>query len=245
MTPGLPPPSGHPPSSGPGPEGGRPADAHGLTRDARGGEPPASPGSGPADGGPADGGPAGGSPAGGGPRSPWQLALACNRLALQGFGGVLAVAQHELVDRRAWLSQQAFVELLALAQLLPGPNVINVCILFGERHFGVRGVLAALAGMLAMPLLLAIGVVGLVQGWLHEPRVAQALQGMGIAAAGLLLGTCWKLAQPLRRSPLGRVLPPALAAAAFLLVGLLRWPLAPTLLGLVALGMLLAMRGGR
>lgn len=180
-----------------------------------------------------------------GPHSPWQLALACNRLALQGFGGVLAVAQHELVDRRGWLSQQDFVELLALAQLLPGPNVINVCILFGERHFGLRGVLAALGGMLALPLLLAIGVISLAQGWLHEPLVARALQGMGIAAAGLLLGTCWKLAQPLQGSPLGRGVALLLAAAAFLLVGVLRWPLAPTLLGLVLLGMLLALRSAR
>ncbi|MBN8504596.1 MAG: chromate transporter [Burkholderiales bacterium] len=177
------------------------------------------------------------------PRSPWHLALACNRLALQGFGGVLAVAQHELVDRRGWLNQQEFVELLALAQLLPGPNVINVCMLFGERHFGLRGMLAALLGMLALPLLLALGVVSLAQGWLHEPVVARALQGMGIAAAGLLAGTCWKLAQPLHHSPLGRVQALGLAGAAFLLVGLLRWPLAPTLLSLVLLGMALALRG--
>lgn len=176
------------------------------------------------------------------PRSALQFALACNRLALQGFGGVLAVAQHEFVDRRNWLSQQEFVELLAVSQLLPGPNVINLCILLGERHFGWRGALAALAGMLTLPLLLALAVVQLAQGWLHEAWVQAALRGMGVAAAGLLLGTCWKLAQPLQASPLGLPRVVSLAGLAFVLVGVVRLPLAPTLLGLVLAGMWMALR---
>ena len=45
-----------------------------------------------------------------------------NRLALQGFGGVLPVAHRELVERQRWLSPEQFVELLTLGQVLPGPN---------------------------------------------------------------------------------------------------------------------------
>jgi chromate transporter len=177
-----------------------------------------------------------------GPASPWELALACNRLALQGFGGVLALAQHEFVDRRGWLTPAEFVDLLAVSQLLPGPNVINLALMLGERHFGARGVLAALAGMLSLPLLLALGVVSLAQGWLTHPLLAGALRGMGLAAAGLLLGACWKLAQPLRASPLGWPRALGLAGIAFVLVGVLRLPLTPTLLALVAAGMALAWR---
>ncbi|KZS01015.1 Uncharacterized protein APZ42_002454, partial [Daphnia magna] len=55
------------------------------------------------------------------PASLWALYLAFNRLALQGFGGVLAVAQRELVERLGWMTREEFVETLAIAQVLPGP----------------------------------------------------------------------------------------------------------------------------
>jgi chromate transporter len=179
------------------------------------------------------------------PRSPLHLAWVCNRLALQGFGGVLAVAQHEFVERERWLSADEFVELLATAQLLPGPNVINLTMMLGERHFGWRGMAAALLGMCTLPLALLLLISTLLLTQLQHPLVAGALRGMGVAAAALLLGSCWKLAQPLRRSPLGLERALGLAGVAVILVGVLRWPLAPTLLGLVALGMLLARRAPR
>ena len=179
------------------------------------------------------------------PRGPWHLAWVCNRLALQGFGGVLAVAQHEFVERERWLSSDEFLELLTTAQLMPGPNVINLSILLGDRYFGARGVLAVLLGMLGLPLLLVISLASLAQSYVHLPAVQGALRGMGLVAAGLLLGACWKLAEPLRRSALGVPRAFALAAIAALMVGVLRWPLLPVLIGVGGLGMLLAHRAAK
>ena len=62
-----------------------------------------------------------------------------NRLALQGFGGVLAVAQRELVERERWMTPAQFVELLSLGQVLPGPNIVNMALMIGDRFFGWRG----------------------------------------------------------------------------------------------------------
>ena len=56
------------------------------------------------------------------PASLRELFFAFNRLALQGFGGVLPVAQRELVERRRWLTKEQFVEMLAVSQVLPGPT---------------------------------------------------------------------------------------------------------------------------
>ena len=78
------------------------------------------------------------------PGSKTELFLAFNRLALQGFGGVLAVAQVELVERRGWLTRAEFVELLSASQVLPGPNVVNLALMLGDRWFGTRGAVAAL-----------------------------------------------------------------------------------------------------
>ena len=88
-----------------------------------------------------------------GPRSLTDLFLTFTWLAVQGFGGVMAVAHRELVERKRWLTQAAFVEEWAVAQIMPGPNVMNLSLVIGGRRFGWRGALAAMAGMLALPLL--------------------------------------------------------------------------------------------
>jgi chromate transporter len=77
------------------------------------------------------------------PASPAHRFLAFTTLALQGFGGVLPVAQRVLCDERRWLSREEFVELLAVGQALPGPNLCNVSIMVGNRFFGWRGAVAA------------------------------------------------------------------------------------------------------
>src|ERR1700750_1840910 len=85
------------------------------------------------------------------PRSIAELFDASTRLALQGFGGVLPIAQRELVERERWLTREQFLELLAVAQVLPGPNIVNLSLMFGDRAFGWRGGLAALGGMILAP----------------------------------------------------------------------------------------------
>ncbi|MCY7306315.1 MAG: chromate transporter, partial [Rhodoferax sp.] len=74
-----------------------------------------------------------------GPGSLTELFWAFTWLALQGFGGVLAVVQRELVERRQWLTLEEFVDEWSVAQILPGPNVINLALMLGGRYFGVRG----------------------------------------------------------------------------------------------------------
>nr|MBL8455013.1 chromate transporter [Zoogloeaceae bacterium] len=159
------------------------------------------------------------------PRSPGELFVAFTLLALQGFGGVLAVAQRELVDRRRWLTREEFLDAYSLAQLLPGPNVINLALTLGDRFFGWPGALASLAGMLLAPLLI---VVALAAGYRHladSAVVAGALRGMGAVAVGLMFAMGLKMLAPLRRNPMGPWICSALAGATIVLVGVLRLPL--------------------
>src|SRR2546421_12947569 len=96
-----------------------------------------------------------------GPRSLSDLFFTFNRMSLQGFGGVLAVAQRELVERKRWMSREQFVEMLSVSQVLPGPNVVNLSLMIGDRHFGLRGAFVALAGMLAIPFVIVLAVTAL------------------------------------------------------------------------------------
>jgi chromate transporter len=170
------------------------------------------------------------------PASCTELFLTFTGLALQGFGGVLAVAQRVLVERKRWLTHEQFVEVLALAQVLPGPNVCNISLMVGDRYFGLRGAFAALAGMMAVPLALVLAATALYQHYAELPAVAGALRGMGAVAAGLIIGTALTLGRSIATSPLGRVAWLAAAAATFALIGLVRLPLVWVLpaLGLVA-----------
>ena len=174
------------------------------------------------------------------PSSLSDLFLSFTVLALQGFGGVLAVAQRELVERLGWLSREDFLDTFAIAQVLPGPNIVNISLMLGDRFFGTRGAFAALAGMLAFPSLIVIAMAALYGEFASLPMVSNALRGMGAVSAGLILATGFKLLPALKTSPLGRPLAMGLAAAAFVLIGLLRWPLVTVLALLGSAGMLVA-----
>jgi chromate transporter len=176
------------------------------------------------------------------PASCTELFTAFTGLALQGFGGVLAVAQRVLCEDKRWLTQAEFLELLALGQVLPGPNVCNLSLMVGDRYFGTRGAFAALAGMMCVPLAIVLAATALYAGYSEQPLVAGALRGMGAVAAGLIIGTAIKLAAPLRTSPLGRPLVLALAGACFAAIAWLRWPLVWVLPALGVLACALAWR---
>jgi chromate transporter len=174
------------------------------------------------------------------PASLGVLFWAFTRLALQGFGGVLAVAQRELVERLGWLTREDFVEMLAIAQVLPGPNVVNLSLMIGDRFFGLRGALTALAGMLFFPSMLVLGLASVSGALLEHPAMAGALRGMGAVAAGLIVATGMKLLPSLRTNPVGRAWALLLAVAAFGAIALARMPLIWVVLGLGAIGMGLA-----
>lgn len=170
------------------------------------------------------------------PASPFALFVAFSLLALQGFGGVLAVAQRELVDRRGWLSREAFIELYSIAQMLPGPNVVNLSLMIGDRYFGWRGALAAITGMLLAPFLIVIALAASHERLAEFPAVAGALRGMGAVAAGLILAMAVKMLGTLRGNLLGPWLCALLGLGALVAIAVLRLPLAWIVIGLGVLG---------
>jgi chromate transporter len=176
------------------------------------------------------------------PHSLAELFWAFTWLALQGFGGVLAVVQIELVERRQWLTREEFIEDWAVAQIMPGPNVVNLSMMIGDRYFGLRGALAALAGMLLFPLLIVLALASLLAGVADAPQIQGALRGMGAVAAGLIAATGLKLMAALKRNVMGWVMCCGLIAATFVAIAWLRWPLAWVLLGLGTLACLWAYR---
>ena len=166
------------------------------------------------------------------PRSRSDLFWSFSWLALQGFGGVLAVVQQELVERKGWLTREQFVEDWAVAQILPGPNVVNLALMIGGRYFGLAGALSGLAGLLLAPLVVLLAVAALFSTVADTPLAQGALRGMGAVAAGLVTAAGLRLLGALRSNIMGGLACALFAAATFVAIAWLRTPLLWVLLGL-------------
>lgn len=165
------------------------------------------------------------------PASLGDLFLSFTLLALQGFGGVVAIVQREIVEKKRWLTPEQFVEDWAVAQIMPGPNVVNLSMMIGGRYFGLAGALAALAGMLTVPCIIMLALAAAFSGVADTAWAQGAMRGMGAVAAGLIAATGFKLIGALQRNAMGTLVCAALAVLAFVAIALLRWPLAWVLLG--------------
>ena len=176
------------------------------------------------------------------PRSNADLFVSFTLIALQGFGGVLAVIQREMVERKLWLTNEEFVEDWSVAQIMPGPNVCNLAMMLGARHFGLRGAMSALAGLLALPLVLVLTLALLYARFSAMPEVQGALRGMAAVAAGLIFAAGLRMAAALGRNVLPLAWCLAIAATGFVLLAWVRAPLAAVLFPLGGLGCVLAWR---
>jgi chromate transporter len=166
------------------------------------------------------------------------LFVAFATISLQGFGGVLAWSRRMLVEERRWMTAEEFNDAYALCQFLPGPNVVNLAVVFGRRIRGALGSAVALVGLIGPPFVI-VSLIGFAYARYGEiAALQQMLLGVAAAAAGLVMGTCAKMAVPLVRDRFG--LAPLMALATFASVGVMRWPLYWALAVLIPLSIAIA-----
>src|SRR2546429_9679881 len=151
------------------------------------------------------------------------LFVAFAKISLAGFGGVLVWARLGIVDQHRWMTADEFNETYSLCHFLPGPNVVNLSVVFGSRFRGIPGSLAAFAGLLGPPVVIMTILAALYARYGEIDALRRILAGVSCAAVGLLLSV-----MPLikRRDLVALVL----LAAVFVAIGLLRLPLPAVLL---------------
>lgn len=156
------------------------------------------------------------------------------KMSLAGFGGVLVWARRAIVDQHRWMTPDQFNETFALCHFLPGPNIVNLAVVFGARFRGIAGSIAALTGLLGPPVLLVTLLAVLYSTYGAIPALQRTLNGVSCAAVGLFIGVTVRMMMPLlkRRDPVALLL----MAAVFVAIGLVRWPLPPVLLAAVPFG---------
>jgi chromate transporter len=167
-----------------------------------------------------------------------ELFLGFAKISVSGFGVILPWARRLIVDDKKWMSAEEFNETFALAQFLPGPNVVNLSVVFGSRIGGAAGAAVALLGLLGPPALIATVLAALYALYGDADILRRILTGIAAAAIGLMIAVIAKMAEPILRKGLGPA--PFVMAATFLAIGVARWPLVWTLLALAPASIALA-----
>jgi chromate transporter len=131
--------------------------------------------------------------------SPWAIFLIFLRLGLTSFGGPIAhlgYFRQEFVERRRWLTEHSYADLVALCQFLPGPASSQVGVALGMSRGGYTGALAAWAGFtLPSAAALAVFAVGLANYGTVLP--GGALHGLKVVAVAVVAQAVWGMARTL------------------------------------------------
>ncbi|MDE1178973.1 chromate transporter [Paraburkholderia sp.] len=161
------------------------------------------------------------------PLTSFKLFLICARIGLTSFGGGLSGwFLREFVQQRRWLTEEEFLDGLALSQALPGVNVKNLAIWIGYKLLGWRGALAGFCGIIFPPAVVIVMLGVFFTSIAGYPLTHVALAGAAAAAIGL---SGFMAITAVRRLP-RRIVTFAVFAVTFGAVAILRWPLVWTVL---------------
>jgi chromate transporter len=158
----------------------------------------------------------------------FELFIAFAKMSLAGFGGVLIWARRGIVEQHRWMTAEEFNETYALCHFLPGPNIVNLSVVFGSRFRGIAGGIAAFSGLVGPPMLIVTMLAALYAHYGEIDALRRTLAGVACAAVGLLIAVVFKMMTPLirKRDIVGLVM----LAAVFIAIGLMRLPLQIVLL---------------
>jgi len=171
------------------------------------------------------------------PPSILQLFLIFSRIGLTSFGGGLSGwLLREFVEDRHWMSEEEFLNGLAISQALPGVNVKNMAIWIGYRLCGRWGAIAGFTGIIVPPAILIILIAVSFTTLERFDITHLALDGAAAAAIGLSLSMGLTAARRVPR----QAVPLLVMVATFVAVGVLRLPLVWVVFGLGALSVALA-----
>src|SRR6059058_3582113 len=156
------------------------------------------------------------------------LFVAFAKISLASFGGVLYWARRGIVDQHHWMTADEFNETYALCHFLPGPNIVNLSMVFGARLRGIAGGVAAFTGLLLPPTLIMTALAIIYARFGDVEVLRRILAGISCAAVGLLIAVVFRMMTPLLKRM--DVVVIVLMLGVFVAIGVLRLPLQAVLL---------------
>lgn len=166
-----------------------------------------------------------------------QALVACFfAIGMQSFGGGLSSwIRREIVQKRGWLADRPFLSGLALSQIAPGPNAVNLTIFIGTSLRGIPGAIGALFGLLLLPVVLILAIGQLYFTGRHLPAIETALGGLGYAAIGLNFANGIRLS----KTNISRLHQVGVIATVTIAIGIFRLPLLAVLAVMIPASLLL------
>lgn len=150
-----------------------------------------------------------------------QYVAVVTRIGLTSFGGGLSAWMLRImVYERHWVTEPEFLTGLALCQVFPGINVVNLAIWLGYRTNGWRGAVTGALAIIVPPGIIIVGLLLLLSNAAHIPPVRMALNGVTAAAIGLGASMGIRAA-----SRCLQIVPACIMLAVFLGIGVFRLPL--------------------
>jgi len=130
------------------------------------------------------------------PSSWWQLFWSFFKIGALTFGGgyaMIPVIQHELIERKRWISSEEFVELLAIAQTSPGPISLNTGVFVGYKLRGIPGALFSLLGTVLPSFIIILLIAVFFSDYARYPLVESAFKGMRPAVVALIAAPVYNM----------------------------------------------------
>lgn len=131
------------------------------------------------------------------------VARLCFRLGCTAFGGPaahIAMLRHEVVERRAWISNQRFLDLMGITNLIPGPNSTEMVMHLGQERAGFRGLLAAGSAFILPAASLTLGFTWLYVEYGTTPTGSALLDGVKPVTLAVIAQAVWTLGRTVSKS---------------------------------------------
>ncbi len=130
---------------------------------------------------------------------------------------MLPLIQREVVERKKWIDEEEFLNMIALAQAAPGLIAVNSAIFIGWRIGGWRGVCGAVLGAVLPSFLIILVIAMVFSEWKELPAVEAAFKGIRPAVVALIAAPLLKMAKAAKISWLTALIP--IAAALLIWLG--------------------------
>lgn len=133
--------------------------------------------------------------------------LKIGTFTLGGGYAMLPLIQREVVERKGWINEEEFLNMIALAQAAPGLIAVNSAIFIGWRVGGWKGVCGAVLGAILPSFLIILAIAVLFQEWKELPAVEAAFKGIRPAVVALIAAPLFKMAKSAKISWLTMLIP--------------------------------------
>lgn len=143
--------------------------------------------------------------------------LKIGTFTLGGGYAMLPLIQREVVDRKGWIDEEEFLNMIALAQAAPGLIAVNSAIFIGWRIGGWRGVAGAVLGAVLPSFLIILAIAIVFRDWKEQPAVEAVFKGIRPAVVALIAAPLFKLAKSAKIGWITALIP--IAAALLIWLG--------------------------